>query len=103
MVVACSSSIIIFATVIESSDNGMLSLKIKLYSGAMGFPGSISGKESAFQCRRHKRHGFDPWVKKIPWSRKWRPTPMCLPGKFHEQKSLVGYSAWVHKESDMTE
>ena len=36
-------------------------------------------KESACQSRRHKRHGFDPWVRKIPWKRKWQPTPItCL-------------------------
>ena len=40
-----------------------------------------SGKESACQCRRLKRWGFDPWVKKIPWSRKWQPTLVFLPGK----------------------
>ena len=27
-------------------------------------------------------HGFDPWVRKIPWRRKWHPTPVFLPGKF---------------------
>ena len=47
--------------------------------------------------------GFDPWVGKIPWRRKWRPTPVLLPGKFHAQKSLVGYSPWGCKESDTTE
>ena len=35
-----------------------------------GFPG---GKDSTYQCRRCKRHGFDPWVRKISWSRKWHP------------------------------
>ena len=33
----------------------------------------------------------------------WQPTPVFLPGKFHGQKSLAGYSPWGHKESDMTE
>ena len=33
--------------------------------------------------------GFDPWVRKIPWSRKWQRTPVLLPGKFYEQRSLV--------------
>ena len=47
----------------------------------MGFPGAVSGKESSCHFRRHKRCGFDPWVKKIPWSRKWQPTPVLLPGK----------------------
>ena len=62
-----------------------------------------SGKEPACQCRRHKRHGFDPWVGKIPWSRKGQPSLVFLPGKSHEQRSPAGYSLWGHKESDMTE
>ena len=57
-----------------------------------GFPGGTSGKESACQCRRHKRSGFDPWVGKIPWRRAWQPTPVFLPGESHRQKSLVGYT-----------
>ena len=57
-------------------------------------PGGAGGKESTCQCRRCKRHEFDPWVGKIPWSRKWQPTPVFLPGKFHGQRSLVGYSQW---------
>ena len=50
-------------------------LKIKLYSEALwGFPGGTSGKEPVCQCRRHKSHGFDPWVGKITWKRAWPPT-----------------------------
>ena len=64
-----------------------------------GLPRWHSGKESACQCRRYKRCGFDPRVRKIPWSRKWQPAPVFLPGKFHEQRRLVGYSPWIHKES----
>ena len=41
--------------------------------------------------------GFDPWVKKISWRRKWQPTPGFLPGKSHGQRSLVAYSPWGHK------
>ena len=67
------------------------------------FPGGRSGKESACQFMRHKRHGFDPWVGKIPWRRKLQPTPVFLPGKFHGQRSLVGYSLWSCKELDTTE
>ena len=67
------------------------------------FPGGTSGKEPACQCRRHKRRGFNPWVGKIPQRRKWQPTPIFLPGKFHGQRSLVGYSPWGHKESGTTE
>ena len=46
--------------------------------------------------------GFDSWVGKIPWRRRWQPTPALLLGKFHGWRSLVGYSPWGHKESDMT-
>ena len=47
--------------------------------------------------------GFVPWVGKIPWRRKWQPTPVFLPGQSHGQRSLVGYSPWGHKELDVTE
>ena len=50
-----------------------------------------------------KRCRFDPWVDKISWRRKWHPTPVFLFGKSHGQRSLVGYSPWGHKESEMTE
>ena len=59
-------------------------------------------KESAWQCRRYKRHNFDPWVRRIPWGRNRQSTPVFLPGKFHGQKRLASYSLWSHKESDMT-
>ena len=65
------------------------------------------------QCSGHKRcwfnllwdHcsfllGFDPWVGKIPWRRKWQPTSIFLPGKSHGQRSLADYSPWGCKESD---
>jgi len=47
--------------------------------------------------------GFDPWVGKIPWRRKWQPVPILLPGKSHGQRILAGYSPWGRKESNMTE
>ena len=59
-----------------------------------GFPCGTSGKESACQCRRCKRHKFNPWVGKILWSRKWQHTPVFLPGKFHGQRYLAGYIAY---------
>ena len=48
------------------------------------------------------RPGFDPWVGKIPWRTEWQPTPVFLPGEFHGQRSLAGYSPWGCKESDTT-
>ena len=44
-----------------------------------------------------RRPGFHPWVRNIPWRRKWQPTPVFLPGKSHGQRSLVGYRPWGYK------
>ena len=57
-----------------------------------GLPRWLSGKESACQWRRHRRHQFNPW------RRKWQPTPVFLPGKSHGQRSLEGYSPQGYKE-----
>ena len=43
---------------------------------------------------------LDPWVSKIPWSKKWQTTPVFLPGRLQEQRSLAGYSSWGYKELD---
>ena len=57
----------------------------------LGFLGGVNGKELVCKCR-HKRHGFDPWVRKIPWRTAWQPSPVFLPAESHGQKSLAGYS-----------
>ena len=66
-----------------------------------------SGKGSACQCRRYRRLGFNPWVGKIPWRRKWQSTPGLLPGKFHGQGSWQAVVCGVAKSrsplSDWTE
>ena len=62
-----------------------------------GFPGD---KVSTCQCRRHKRHVFDPRVLKIPWGRAWQYTPVFLPEESRGQRSLAGYSPCGGKESD---
>ena len=56
-----------------------------------GLPQWHGGKESASQCRRHGRSRFNPWVGKIPRRRKWQPTPVFLPRKYHGQRSLGGH------------
>ena len=64
---------------------------------ALFFPGGSVSKESTSNAGDHlqcRRPGFDPWLRKIPWRRKWQPTPVFLPGKSHEQRGLVGYSPW---------
>ena len=55
----------------------------------IGLPRWLSGKASSCQCRRCKRRRFDPGVGKIPWRRKWQPTPVFLSGKSHGQRSLA--------------
>ena len=63
----------------------------------------LRGKESACQFRRHRSCSFSLWVRKVPWRRKWQPTPVFLPGQFHGQRSLVGYIVHgVAKKSDTT-
>ena len=61
-----------------------------------------NGIGSTWQCRRCKKHGFNPWVRKIPWRRAWQPTPVCLPGKSHDKGT---WQAIVHgvTESNTTE
>ena len=66
------------------------SLEFLTMSSGDLFSGGTSGKEPACQCRRYKRLGFDPWVRKFPWRRKWQPSPVFLPGESHGQ--LAGYS-----------
>ena len=63
-------------------------------------PGGANGKEPTYQCRANMRQGFDPWGQKIPWSRKWQPAPVFLPGEFHGNRRLAGYSLYGRKESD---
>ena len=67
-----------------------------------GFPGGTSGKKKKKKKLKNnppanagdiKRCGFKPWVRKIPWRMAWQPTPVFLPGQFHGQKGLEGYSS----------
>ena len=63
----------------------------------MGLPRWFSGKESAYQCKRHR---FNPWVRKIPWRRAWHPTPVFMPGESHGQRSLVSYTLWGRTQTE---
>ena len=77
-------------------------LYFHLWSGGNSvhrFPRWYSGKESTCQCRRHKRHRFDPWVRTIPWSRKWQPTPILFLGKFHSK--IWEEVPWSFSNTDM--
>ena len=61
------------------------------------FPIGSLGRESACSAGDVKRREFDPRVRKIPWRRKWWPTPVCLPEKAHGHRSLVAYHPRGHK------
>ena len=83
--------------------HGLLTINLWIltkYSHSRASQVELSGKESACQCRRYRGLRFDPWVRKIPWSKKWQPTLVFLPGKCHEQRSLVGDCPWSLKGSD---
>ena len=63
----------------------------------------INAEDIACSLPQSMGDGFHPWVRKIPWKREWQPTPVFLPGEFHRQRNLVGYSLWDGKEAGTTE
>ena len=69
----------------------------------MGFPGGASGKEPAYQCRRQKRHMFDPWIGRIPWSRKWQLNSLFLPGEspWTEEPGRLQSVGWQRVRHDL--
>ena len=81
----------------------MSTVDIEGEEGSSWLPRWRCGKESTCQCRRRRSHGFDPWVRKTPWRRKWQPTLVFLLEKSHGQRSLMGYSPRGHEESDTTD
>ena len=64
---------------------------------------ALTVKSPSANAEDVKRHGFNPWVGKIPWRRAQQPTPVFLPGGSHGRRGLVGCSPWDRKESDTTE
>ena len=86
----------------------MLSLFALLGGGHLYLPQASEGRSSLVaQTVKHllamQGPGFDSWVRKVPWRKKWQSTLALLPGKSHGWRSLIGYSPWGHKESDTTE
>ena len=83
------------------SQRGVHLYDIKTFRGRCGLSAGFPGPGSVIKnlclqetCRRHE---FNSWVRKIPWSRKWQLTIVFLPGKSHGQWSLAGYSPWGHR------
>ena len=63
------------------------------FSNFLGFPGGSDSQEPTCQCKRYRRPRFDPWLRKVPWRRKWQPTAVLfLPGESHGQSNLMGYT-----------
>ena len=87
-------------------ENQSIVLQFCIWGSTPAYSGFPGGSEVRIHlpvqemCRRHR---FHPWVGKIPWRRKWQPTPVFLPLESHEQRSRVGYSPWGHRESGITE
>ena len=73
------------------SEHGSVSKAVAYFNLSLGLPWQLRRESICLQCGRP---GFDPWVGKIPWRRKWQPTPVLLPRKFHGRRSLV--QATVH-------
>ena len=69
----------------------------------VGFPGGRIVKNLPANVGDARDTGLIPGSGRFSWSRKWQPTPVFLLGKFHEQRSLAGYSPWCIKESYTTE
>ena len=69
----------------------------------MAYMGKECKNEWIYVYMQHRGPRFDPWVEKIPWRRKWQPTPVLLPGRSHGWRSLASYSPWGHKELDTTD
>ena len=67
---------------------GKKNINLRRYMNSYtGFPRWLNGKETACRYMRYKRHGFDPWVRKIFCRRECQPTPVFLPGEFHGHRS----------------
>ena len=64
-----------------------------LYAIHCGLPWWLISKEFP-EMQETQEMWVNPWARKIPWRWKWQPTPVFLPGKSHEQRSLVGYNLW---------
>ena len=105
---SCCYRILIATKLSQLTEQGDIRMYMSSYIcstlyNVQGFPGHLvvkKKKKSTCQCRRCR---FIYWVRKIPQTRKWQPAPGFLPGKFHGQRSLVGYSPLGCEELDTTE
>ena len=87
----CSNFILLHVTVQFFQHHVLKRLSFLLCINIFLFPWWLRWEKI---CLQYRGPWFDPWVRKIPWRRKWQPTPVLLPGESHGQWSLVGYSLW---------
>ena len=66
------------------------------------FPGGIVTENLPASAGDTGRFRFDPWIGKITWRREWQPTLVFLPGEFHGQRSMVGYSPWDRRQTRLS-
>ena len=85
---------------IQRGEMGWMLLIFIVHVVILGFCGGSDSKKYAYN---RGRPGFHPWFQKIPWRKAWQPTAVFMPGEFHGQRSLMGYSPWDCKESNTTE
>ena len=71
-------------------------IKLAATTSSGGFPALVV--KNTLANARDMRCRFYPWVRRVPWRRAWKPTPVFLPGDSHGQRKLSGYSPWGHKK-----
>ena len=77
-----SSSVVPFSSCFQSFPaSGSFQMSLFTFFVSSGQSIEFQLQQQSFQYRRFKRHGLDPWVRKIPWRRVWQPTPVFLPGE----------------------
>ena len=101
----------IFIEIVKSKFHSKWNLGFVCYTLLTWEKGLAGGSEveSSCQCRRHRRHGLDPWIGKMPWRRKWQPTSVFLPWtedsggpKFMgSQESQTWLSDWAHRQHEI--
>ena len=100
----CDTVLFIFLCILNISSDFKMPVFSFLETYILGGnPRWLSGKESTCQYRRCRRRGFDLWVRKIRWRRKWQPTPVFLPGKFPWTEEPGRLQSMGLQESDMTQ
>ena len=83
---------------LSGGQSWVILLPPKAFVMILGGASQVTQKQrNCLQCRGRRRHGFDPWVRKLPWRRAWQSTPVLLPGETHGQRILGAMVQRVEK------